>query len=371
MKYLSRSLMQLENDPYFNFHPRCERLSITHMLFVDDLLMFSRTDPISTAMLFQKFRLFSRASGFEANLDKSNVYICGTLATTQGKIMSTLNIPAGEFPFRYLGVPLSTKKLSYIRCKPLIDKVLAIAKSRTVRHLSYAGRLQLVKTILLSYRPSGDTAASKKALISWADMGLPRSTGGWNIKNMELCNKPAVCKLLWAITHKIDKLWVRLVDSYYVKGRSLVGFQCTSAMSWSLKKIIGFMDLIVSVGGWSAVLKHGKFSITLMYQQLLPTLDKLLKWGVVSSATCPVCHICVESVDHLLFKCYTSGVVWQQVLQFRRCPGGFVDELNWIRKSCKRSGNRHKLMIMFFAESVYSQWMNRNDMIYNQHYNTP
>lgn len=67
-------------------------------MFVDDLLMFSRADPVSTFM-FQGFMLFSRASKLEANLDKSNVYICGVSDEIQAQIMDTLKIPAGEFPF--------------------------------------------------------------------------------------------------------------------------------------------------------------------------------------------------------------------------------------------------------------------------------
>ncbi|XP_056697670.1 uncharacterized protein [Spinacia oleracea] len=234
MEYLSRNMQQLKKDPNFNFPPKCEKLNITHMMFAHDLLMFCRADLTSASMLFQKFLLFSQASGLEENL--------------QRQILDELRIPTGDFPFRYLGVPLSTKKLAYIQCKPLIDRVLARAKSWTTRYLSYAGRLQLVKTILLSlqsfwcqifvlpkkvireiqrycrvYMWISDTTTSKKALVSWANICLPRSAGGWNIKDMETWNKAAVCKLLWDLTHKKDKMWVRWVDTYYIKGRSITG----------------------------------------------------------------------------------------------------------------------------------------------------
>lgn len=44
MEYLSRCLDELRLTPDFNFHPRCEKLNLTHMMFADDLLMFSRAD---------------------------------------------------------------------------------------------------------------------------------------------------------------------------------------------------------------------------------------------------------------------------------------------------------------------------------------
>lgn len=88
----------------------------------------------------------------------------------------------------------------------------------------------------------------------------------------------------------------------------------------------------------------------------------------------------VLSVNHVLsqliiyfFNCQLSFEVWQKVLtllKFARRPGGFTDELQWVIKSCKRGGHRHRLLKIFFAESVYGLWLNRNDQIYNMHCKT-
>lgn len=59
-----------------------------------------------------------------------------------------LGVVEGSIPFRYLGVPLSSKKFTISQCKPLVEKVTAKINGWTVTHLSYAGRLQLVKKIL-------------------------------------------------------------------------------------------------------------------------------------------------------------------------------------------------------------------------------
>lgn len=65
-------------------------------------------------------------------------------------LCTSLQMQLGSFPFRYLGVPLSPRKLAYADCKALVDKILARMKSWTVKHLSYAGRLVLVKSVLSS-----------------------------------------------------------------------------------------------------------------------------------------------------------------------------------------------------------------------------
>ena len=122
MEYLSRSLGSLKHIPNFNFHPRCERLGITHLMFVHNLLIFARADPSSVQLIFDAFNKFSSAFGLEANMDKSNMYIAGVNDDEKVSLQQIMNIPFGTFPFRYLGVPLTTRKLYYAESKTLIDK---------------------------------------------------------------------------------------------------------------------------------------------------------------------------------------------------------------------------------------------------------
>ncbi|KAL0322018.1 UNVERIFIED_CONTAM: Retrovirus-related Pol polyprotein from type-2 retrotransposable element R2DM [Sesamum calycinum] len=42
MEYFSRLIKRNTTNSDFNFHPKCEKLKITHLLFVDDLMLFSR-----------------------------------------------------------------------------------------------------------------------------------------------------------------------------------------------------------------------------------------------------------------------------------------------------------------------------------------
>ncbi|XP_021769701.1 uncharacterized protein LOC110733940 [Chenopodium quinoa] len=146
MEYLSRCMSQLANNPDFNHHPRCERLNLTHMMFADDLLMFARAYRESVRLLMMTFMNFSQALGLEAKLDKNNIYFAGIFEVVREDILGVINVPIGELPFRYLGVPLSSKKLSYSQCKPVVEN--ARAKSWTSKFLSYAGGMQLIKSIL-------------------------------------------------------------------------------------------------------------------------------------------------------------------------------------------------------------------------------
>ncbi|XP_021737525.1 uncharacterized protein LOC110704045 [Chenopodium quinoa] len=149
MEYLSRCLKEMTGNPNFNFHPRCEKLGITHMIFAYDLLLFSRADSISIQLLLQAFQKFSCASGLMANLSKSEVYFGGISDFDKDQLQTALGMSRGSLPFRYLGVPLSFKKLIVAQCRPLVERVTTRIGCWTSRNLSYDGRLQLIKSVLV------------------------------------------------------------------------------------------------------------------------------------------------------------------------------------------------------------------------------
>lgn len=53
-------------------------------------------------------------------------------------------------------------------------------------------------------------------------MCLPQACRGLNIRNTEMWNKALIMKLLWAIVHKKDHLWVRWMHAYYIKQQDVL-----------------------------------------------------------------------------------------------------------------------------------------------------
>ena len=124
-----------------------------------------------------------------------------------GSLLATL------IPIRYLGVPLISSHLRSIDCQILGDKIVARARSWTNKFLSYAGRLQLVKSILLAthtYWSShfvlpkatlnhiertlrnflwrGSELKSGGAKVSWEDICVHQQCGGLGIPNLIIWN---------------------------------------------------------------------------------------------------------------------------------------------------------------------------------------
>lgn len=102
--------------------------------------------------MFDAFTKFSHASGLVANLDKSNLYTTGITEEERSGMQLIVQMPMGSFPFNYLCVPLTTRKLFDQECKPLIETTVARVRSCTVKNISYAARLQLVSSILQGFQ---------------------------------------------------------------------------------------------------------------------------------------------------------------------------------------------------------------------------
>nr|XP_009623283.1 uncharacterized protein LOC104114523 [Nicotiana tomentosiformis] len=233
MEYLSRSLKILKVNKQFIFDPRCAKLNLVQLGFADDLLLFCRENIQSIKILHQHFQMFSPASGLIANPNKSYIYFGGVNNLLQQQIMVILGYTKYELPFRYLGVPLSTKRLSAIQCKPLIERMLSRIQSWTAKFLSYAGRAVLVKRVLFAIQTfwaqifilpkkiihfieaicrrflwKGNVEPTMKALIAWDKLCAPKVAGRLNFINVEMWKKEAICKLLWSICTRKEKLWV-------------------------------------------------------------------------------------------------------------------------------------------------------------------
>ncbi|XP_060190282.1 uncharacterized protein LOC132619370 [Lycium barbarum] len=237
MEYLNRCLGTLKEEPDFNYHLRCQRLGITHLCFADDLLMFTRGDIGSVQLLRDKFDMFSEASGLKANMQKSQVYFAGVDNDTKDAIISVLGYEISELPFKYLGVPLSTKKLTVAQCQPLVDKITARITSWMAKRLSYAGRVQMIRSVLFgiqaywsqlfllpqkvikiieatcrSYLWTGEATISKRALVAWEKVCLPKDAGGLNFINLKaswMIRKIFHMRKFWPVLTSNQKLLSR------------------------------------------------------------------------------------------------------------------------------------------------------------------
>ncbi|XP_058726115.1 uncharacterized protein LOC131597432 [Vicia villosa] len=150
MEYLNRVLLDVRNNRTFKFHPKCAKLLITNLCFANDILLFAKGDTDSVRILMSKIKAFSTATGLTISIPKSKVYCGGVDETICKNILEATGFGRGSLPFKYLGVPLDSKKLTINSCKPLIDRMLSRINHWSAKLLSYAGRMLLVKSVMFA-----------------------------------------------------------------------------------------------------------------------------------------------------------------------------------------------------------------------------
>jgi hypothetical protein len=148
MEYSSR-LLKINTQHYgFHFHPKCQALGISHLGFTDDILLLYRCDMVSVSIILHRLNIFGETSGLVINAAKSSIFFASVSGDIKQAILSLSQFTEGSFPFKYLGVPLSPHRLLASQFSPLIHKLELAIQSWMGKHLSYAGRLELIKSVL-------------------------------------------------------------------------------------------------------------------------------------------------------------------------------------------------------------------------------
>lgn len=422
MEYLSRALYELRKDSNFSFHPGCKRLGITHLSFADDLLLFAKGDFLSVCSMFKLITQFTEASGLKANLNKSSVYFGGVPNEIKQLILDQLGFAPGELPFKYLGIPLSTRKMSLIQWQPLVDKITAKITSWTARKLSYAGRVQLVQTITFgiqaywaqiflipakilkmldatcrSYIWTGNASITKKAYVAWDKMCIPKSAGGLGLMNLQLWNRAAILKLGWDLANKKDTLWIKWIHSMYIKQQQIHNIKIPNQASWMVRKILeatvtlsqqqqlSHIDCSVrklylhQIGQLPRVMwrnltiknparPKAVFNLWLILQDRLPTKVRVKQWNSNIDSMCILCQQWEESRNHLFYHCPFTTMMMHQAMGWIGVTQPTFQSwdrfIQWVVAKAKGRTARAHAMKLIFAEVCYCVWLERNSRIF-------
>ena len=150
MDVLAKSLDQGAVNGLFGLHPKCLAPMITHLSFADDVLVFSDGSESSLNGILSILDDFKLGSGLGINREKTTLLLDGGNFDRNRVLAEKLGITHGSLPVRYLGVLLMAQKMKKQDYQPLVDKINKRFTCWTARHLSFAGRLQLLKSVIYS-----------------------------------------------------------------------------------------------------------------------------------------------------------------------------------------------------------------------------
>ncbi|XP_039040642.1 uncharacterized protein LOC120178964 [Hibiscus syriacus] len=150
MNVLSNLLNTAASKGMFSFHPKCKNIGLAHLSFADDLLIFCKGKLESILGVITVLVCFYEFSGLKLNVGKCELCTAGISHHIIESIISFTGFKQGRLPVRYLGVPLVTKKLTEKDCQALIDNIKNRIQQWSSKNMSYAGRVDLIKTVLYS-----------------------------------------------------------------------------------------------------------------------------------------------------------------------------------------------------------------------------
>ncbi|XP_011101787.1 uncharacterized protein LOC105179848 [Sesamum indicum] len=230
MQVLHLGFLQLiEQDRQFKYHWKCEPAKVFQLGFADDLLLFSRADLESINVLKMGLDRFAEWSGLRLNVQKSHVIISRSVQGWKNQILEAMGFQEGQLPMRYLGLPLLSSRLSISDCQPLLLKIDARINGWEGLSLSYAGRIQIIKSVLSAlslYWASAFIVNHLKIdarINGWEGLSLSYA-GRIQIKSSVL----SALSLYWASAFILPKAVIKQIEkrlrTFLWKGNSTSGY---------------------------------------------------------------------------------------------------------------------------------------------------
>ena len=240
MEYLTRLMSIMSRKAEFSFHHRCAPLRISHMIFADDLMLFCKGDVKFAILMKRTMHAFSEISGLQASQEKAAVYFGNVKEEVASRILQVTGYKRGEFPFRYLGMPITARKLTTTDCDVVVDKMLRRITCWSSRHLPYAARVTLVNVVLISLHTfwaqlfilpktviqriiqvcraflwEGKEYLHRRPHISWDKVCTTKKNGGLGIRDCLTWGAGIMEKYVWQVAQKEDLLWIKWVHTMY------------------------------------------------------------------------------------------------------------------------------------------------------------
>ena len=120
---------------------------------------------------------FEWLSGLKINFHKSDVYVFGEDQERKEVLANMLNCRLGEWPMKYLGLPIAEHRVGSRAFMGLVDKMRKRLDPWKGRNLSLGGRLVLTNSIFLVYLciPWDSTYSQNLFIWRWIRLGATSS----------------------------------------------------------------------------------------------------------------------------------------------------------------------------------------------------
>ncbi|KAF3779341.1 putative ribonuclease H protein [Nymphaea thermarum] len=202
---------------------------------------------------------FERLARMKVNKQKSEIFAKTMVDCQISEIQWILQWTNGHLPSKYLGLSLFLGRLTEDLCLPLLTKVEKRLAAWKARLLSYAGRLCLIRYVLMSlpyywmmgfrlpkvvirkiqqacikFLWNDEEGARYMHLVKWDRMCMPVEEGGVGIHRLEEVNRAMLASRCCRLLTSGDP-WANLFKEKYLRYHSLWTFKRATNQSWGWK----------------------------------------------------------------------------------------------------------------------------------------
>ena len=117
-------------------------------MYADDVVLFLRPTADDIEVTMDILSLFGEATGLKTNLQKSNVLPIRCEDTDIANVQTLLPCALADFPCKYLGLPLSLKRLTKNQVQPYIDRIADQLQGWKGNLMTKVGRMVQVQFVL-------------------------------------------------------------------------------------------------------------------------------------------------------------------------------------------------------------------------------
>ncbi|CAL9237898.1 unnamed protein product [Arabidopsis halleri] len=270
MEALSKLLEDAAANGRIELHPKCSNPMITHLLFADDLLVFSNGSRATLAGISEVMQRFKALSGLDMNPRKSEIFFAGYTEVEAKDLSETAGIAMGTFPTRYLGLPLNPSRISFDTLQPFLERITSKLHSWTSKFLSFAGKVRLISAVIYgmvnfwssvfvlpkhfyakvdslcsAFLWKNKTGPASGARVAWKDICKPKEEGGLGIRLLEEFEVVFRLKQIWNFFTNSGSLWVAWLKGNVFHRKSYWMMEVSNRFSKTIKSMLQLKPSIV------------------------------------------------------------------------------------------------------------------------------
>jgi exonuclease III len=192
-------------------------------MYADDTAIFIKPTRADVLSLTRLLELFGNASGLTTNFQKSTILPIRCEGINLSEVLAGSPASVSSFPTKYLGLPLSDRRLKRVDFQPLVDKSVNKITLWNGRQINQAGRLTLVKAVLTAQAvyfltalraPNGvlneidrqrrkflwagtEALTGGKCKVNWPRSARPKNSGGLGILHIRKFARSLRLRWLW------------------------------------------------------------------------------------------------------------------------------------------------------------------------------